>query len=173
MERPLSFERHLDRPKPDMQDAGSGLRPVSGLALGSEILSRHGYRAVEELRVGDDVITRDRGLCRIREITTQPLRSRLVRFGRDALGEDMPDQDLLLPARQAVLVRDWRAQALFQRHEARVAAANLIDGQFITDAGMVEQDWVQIWLDAPSVLYLRGLEVLSAHGFDDQLQPAI
>lgn len=171
----MSFERHLDRPSVDPANAAAakGLCPVSGLAATTEVLTRDGYRTADRLKPGMDVITRDRGMRRILAVSEDTARSRIVCFHAHALGEDIPDQDLLLPARQAVLVRDWRAQAMFGRHEARVPAAALIDEEFITDAGMAEGAWVQIWLDQPSVLYARGLEVLSAHLFDAQMQPAL
>lgn len=151
----------------------AGLRPLSGIGAATEVLTRAGYKHASELSVGDHVITRDRGLQPITRITRQFARSRMVRFAAEALGTDKPEQDVLLPARQLVLVRDWRAEALFGRHEARVQAAALIDDHYITEAGMQQLDCVQIWLDAPSVIYVRGMEVLSAHAFDDTLAPRV
>ncbi|WP_413221066.1 Hint domain-containing protein [Tritonibacter mobilis] len=149
----------------------SGLRPLSGVEATAEVLTRKGYKAAAQLSSRDDVITRDKGILSIRDITRRTERSRMVRFAAEALGTDRPEQDLVLPARQLVLVRDWRAEALFGRHEAYVQAAALIDDQYITDDGMHQLDCVQIWLEAPSVLYVRGMAVLSAHGFDAALQP--
>lgn len=167
----MSLERPLD--PPDSLAFEPGLRPLSGVDAGTEVLSRRGYIRAADLKPGEDVITRDRGLCRILSITRVQARSRVVRFASHALGEDCPDRAVILPARQAVLVRDWRALARHDRHAARVAAISLIDGILVTDAGMTEGDWLQIWLDAPSVLYLRGLEVVSAHGFDDRMHPKL
>jgi len=151
----------------------AALPPLSGLPATAEVLTRSGYRPAGQLSAGEDVITRDRGLAPILGATRITARSRMVRFAANALGADRPDCDLILPAHQLVLIRDWRAGALFGKHEARVQAAALVDEGFITDDGMQEVDCVQLRLATPLVLYLRGMEVLSAHGFDDHLQPQI
>jgi hypothetical protein len=69
---------------------------------------------------------------------------------------------VILPAGQPILVRDWRAQALFGTDQAMVPAARLVDGAFVTHAGAAEVDLWQLDFDSPHILYLDGLEVASA-----------
>jgi len=61
-----------------------------------------------------------------------------------------------------ILIRDWRARALFNSDRALVAARALVDGEFITDLGKVETTVYQIFCDGPHILYADGLELGTA-----------
>ncbi|NIZ15563.1 Hint domain-containing protein [Phaeobacter sp. HF9A] len=170
----MSFERHLIcAPKGDHTRA----RPLTGLLPQTEVLTRKGFKPTSEITPADTVITREHGLSPVLTVVIQHARSRLVRFAAKTLNCDDKTRDLpcdiLLPAHQAMRLRDWRAQALFGKHEARVQAAALIDNAYVTDDGMQSCEVVQLWLQTPSTLYLRCMEVLSAHAFDDHLRPLI
>lgn len=63
-----------------------------------------------------------------------------------------------------VLIRDWRARALFNSEVALVAARSLVDGEFIIDLGEQETTLFQIFCDGPHILYCDGLELSTADG---------
>ncbi|KUP91749.1 Hint domain-containing protein [Tritonibacter horizontis] len=172
----MSYHRpHTPPPKGDsgLCPQTRGLAPLSGMVAGTDVLTRAGFRKVDELGPGADVITRDRGLCPVTAVTHVSGRSRMVHFSKSALGDAAPQAGITLPAHHLVLVRDWRAEAMFGKHEARVQAAALIDDAYITDAGMQEVTCLQLWLRHPAILYARGLELFSAHEFDSQLRPQV
>ena len=125
---------------PDATSHRAGPRPLSGLPANSEVLTRSEYKTAALVFSCDDLITRDQGLVPICKVDRITARSRMVRFEANALGADRPDRDLSLPAHQLVLLRDWRAGALFGKHEALTQAASLIDDGFITDIGMQDAD---------------------------------
>ena len=77
-----------------------------------------------------------------------------------------PDRDVVLSADQHVLIRDWRAEALFGGKRAMVPASRLIDGEFVTDLGEIDMLLYQIEFDSPHVIYVDGLELYST-------QPAV
>ncbi len=52
-----------------------------------------------------------------------------VRAG--SLGHDRPGRDLAARRRQQILVRDWRAKALFGAAQADVEVSRLADGEYI------------------------------------------
>jgi hypothetical protein len=66
-----------------------------------------------------------------------------------------------LPAGHPILIRDWRAQALFNARQAVVRADRLIDDEFITDAGRQTLTVYDLHFDRPHILYVDGLEVAS------------
>ena len=129
---------------------------------GTVVLTLDGALPVEFLNPGDRVITRDSGVAVLRAVhrTRQVLPVVAIKAG--SLGNTRPDRDVLLPATQEVLIRDWRAGALFGASQALVPAVRLVDGEFIRDMGAVEVDLVALVFDAPHILYADGLEVASA-----------
>ena len=107
----------------------------------------------------DAVITRDAGLVRVDAVSRFTRRLAAVRFAAGTLGANRPDQDLILPAGQPVLVRDWRARALFGRSQAMVRAAALIDDEFITRLDARDMTLHQLHFARAHVIYAGGLEL--------------
>ena len=97
----------------------------------------------------------------LRSLSRHRSHTPLVRIRAGSLGHTRPERDVLLPAAQPILVRDWRARAIFGRDQALVAAARLVDGAFVTHAGEATLDLYVLDFAAPHILYLDGLEVAS------------
>ncbi|SDC91394.1 Hint domain-containing protein [Ruegeria marina] len=137
------------------------IAPVSeaGFLAGTILLTQDGELPVEFLSPGDRIISRDRGLVPLRHITRAPQTVRAIRFAAGSLGDTRPDCDLVLPAGQPVLIRDWRAQALFGTRQALVRADALVDGEFVCDLGPRVLHLFQLHFDVNHVLYAGGLEV--------------
>ncbi|SIS91632.1 Hint domain-containing protein [Roseivivax lentus] len=135
---------------------------TNAVAAGTSVLTLDGALPAEFLSPGDRVITRDAGMAVLREVVirTGPVDAVAIRAG--TLGHTRPDQDALLPASQEVLIRDWRAQAIFGRARALVPAARLVDGEFIRTLGPVEMTLVALVFDAPHIIYADGLELAAA-----------
>lgn len=138
---------------------------LSGAILppGTEILTLAGALPVEALYPGDRVITRDAGAQGLRRIFRHdvPAEMRFVFIRKDALG-GKPVRDLLLPADQRILLRDWRAQALFGTPAARVPLSRLVDGEVICWTDTRPEALLTLQFDRAHVLYADGLEVISA-----------
>lgn len=134
----------------------------AGLPSDSYILTLDGERLVSELTVGDRVITRDSGVARVTSVRSRKLRARAVRILAGSLGHTRPERDVLLPAGQPVLIRDWRATAVFSSvGAAMVDAGRLVDGEFITEAGEREMTLYELSFERPHILYVDGLELAS------------
>ena len=134
---------------------------TSGLCADGVIMTLNGERAVSDLAPGDRVITRDSGTASIKSIKSRQIITQAVCILAGSLGHTRPDRDVTLPAGQPVLVRDWRARAIYNTRQAMVPAHQLIDGEFITDQGEVEMTLYTLTFDAPHILYVDGLEVAS------------
>ncbi len=134
----------------------------TGLVQGTTLLTLDGEIPVEFVSVGDKLITRDTGVSKIIHIQRTTRKVRSIAFAAGSLGDTRPESDTLLAGDQMVLIRDWRARALFSSERALVAARSLIDGEFITDLGEQDQTLIQIFCDSPHILYAGGLELGTA-----------
>ncbi len=133
-----------------------------GLLAGSVILTMDGEMPVEFLNVGDRIITRDSGVATLRSITTRKITSRTVSIKAGSLGHTRPDRDVTLPAGQKLLIRDWRAEALYGTKQALINAERLADGEFVTINTAREITVFQLEFDTAQVIYADGLELASA-----------
>lgn len=131
----------------------------AGLMAHSIILTLDGEMRVGDLEPGQRVITRDSGTAQVKSVRRHQILAQAVRISAGSLGDTRPDRDVTVPAGQGVLVRDWRAQALFGATQAMVPAARLVDGEFITNLGLTSMTIFEIEFDRPHILYVDGLEV--------------
>ncbi|QFT63410.1 Hint domain-containing protein [Roseivivax halotolerans] len=134
----------------------------NALVAGTSVLTLDGDLPVEMLSPGDRIITRDRGLVVLDDLRIFRGEARLVSVRAGTLGHLRPDTDILLPATQEVLIRDWRAAALYGRPQAMVAAERLVDGEFVRDLGAREVTLAALIFEEPHVIYADGLELASA-----------
>lgn len=127
--------------------------------------------AVEDLKIGDMVWTRDHGIQPIRwigraivssaELTAMP-RLRPIRIAVSALGAQVPATDLLVSPQHRIVVRSKIAQRMFGTDEILVAAKHLtaLDGiSVVDDAASVE--YFHFLLDQHSVVLSNGAETES------------
>ena len=131
--------------------------PGSCFLRGTQVRTVDGYRAIETLAAGDKVATRFAGFAPIKAVDVFTLDrvggkwvgpSRPVRVKRNALGENMPAQDLCLTAAHAVVVGD-----------VLVPVVNLVNGTsilFETAEGHEALDFFHIELARHDVLEVQG-----------------
>lgn len=132
---------------------------AAGLPAGSIILTLAGEVRIKDLRAGDRVITRDSGTAILRGLRKTRVAGRAVRIKAGSLGHTRPERDVTLPAGQTILVRDWRAQALFGARCALVPVHRLADGEFVTLHDDTTMTLYTLEFDQSHVLYADGLEL--------------
>lgn len=131
----------------------------AGLVAGTMVLTLDGELPVQFLAPGDRVITRT-GARTLRDIrVTVATDVAMVRIAPSALGHDRPEADLFVVPTQPILVRDWRAKALYGAAQAMVAAARLADGDYIRAERVAEVRLFELDFGAEVVIYASGLEV--------------
>lgn len=134
---------------------------------GTVIACASGPVAVEDLRIGDLVQTRDHGLRPIRWIGKRHLgveelealpQFRPIRIRAGALGAGLPERDLSLSPQHRVLVRSAIAQRMFGTAEVLVAAKQLLglDGITRLEAGAV--DYFHFLCDDHEIVFSNGAE---------------
>ncbi|WP_306115150.1 MULTISPECIES: Hint domain-containing protein [unclassified Roseovarius] len=132
----------------------------SGLLANSTILTLSGEMRVGDVRPGHRIVTRNSGTAVVRAVLRRQIRFEAIRFLAGSLGDTRPDHDTILPAGQGILIRDWRAQALFGKREAVIPADRLVDGEFVTRLGPTCMTLCDIAFDRRHVLYVDGFEVV-------------
>lgn len=135
-----------------------------GLTPSTEILTAEGPRPVRELRAGDRIITRDLGLVSARTVVrrerTQPVD--MVEIPAHAFGHNRPERPIQVLWDQPIMLRDWRAQAIWGRKQARVAAGRLVDGTMVRRVRACPKAIYSLHFSKPAVIYAQGLELVSA-----------
>ena len=167
--------------------AGAG---VICFTAGTLVDTPDGPRAVEQIRAGDRLWTRDDGAQQViwtgsRRMTgarlyampeLRPIRIRRGALGVGDRGEDRPQSDLIVSPRHRMLLRGPAAQALFNTPEVLVAAGDLIDGMRVhVDHSLREVTYVHLLLERHQILRANGLETESFHPANaalDMLDPA-
>ncbi|WP_417248816.1 Hint domain-containing protein [Celeribacter sp.] len=132
---------------------------------GTLIATPQGERAVETLKVGDKVITRDNGMQVIRwvgqkSMTAEEMTSRMelapVRIRKGALGLGLPERDMIVSPNHRMLMVSEKAALLFEEHEVLVAAKHLVGREGIERVGATDVTYVHIMFDRHEVVLSDG-----------------
>lgn len=136
--------------------------PAQGITAGTLVLTLEGELPVQFLAPGDRVITRS-GARKLVAVDVAVIRNaQMIRVTASALGHDRPETDLFLAPSQGILVRDWRARALYGRETAMVAAQRLTDGDYIRKETVAEVRLFTLRFAGDEVVYAGGLELACA-----------
>lgn len=134
----------------------------SGIAAGAMVLTLRGAVAVDDLQVGERIITRN-GARSLRAVDCLAMTDlAVVSIAPGALGHDRPEVALTVPAGQQVFLRDWRAQAIYGTREALIPAARLVDGEFLRAGQAAELRLFRLSFDNPEIVYVDGVELACA-----------
>jgi hypothetical protein len=136
-------------------------RPHTGFVAGTILLTLDGEVPVEQLVPGMQMITRNSGFAELENVDIQEVTTRPVCIDSGVTGDNYPDRDLVLGPDQPVLVRDWRARAMFGAEQALVPVNALVDGEFIDFAPLQTLTLFNPVFDCRHILYVEGLELAS------------
>ena len=109
--------------------------PPICFVTGTQIATCKGTRAIESLRPGDKVITRDNGIQEVawaghREFTATQLDHhedlRPIRIKAGALGNNTPETDILVSPNHRMLITNDITALVFDERETLVAAKHLL-----------------------------------------------
>ena len=131
---------------------------------GTLIATPRGEVPVEDLRIGDRVITRDNGIQEIRwtgrrdmsagDFALAPhLRPVLVRKG--SLGHGLPERDMMVSPNHRLLVANDRTALYFDEHEVLVAAKHLV-GEGIQSVASAGTAYIHFMCDRHEVVLSNG-----------------
>ncbi len=132
---------------------------------GTRILTPMGEVAVENLREGDQVVTRDNGLQTIRwagrkhvsgrDLMVRPeLRPILIK--QAALGPNQPERDMMVSPSHRMLLVSEQAELLFEEREVLVAAKHLTHLDGVEQIDVVGVDYIHFLCDNHEVVLADG-----------------
>lgn len=131
---------------------------------GTLITTQSGDRPIDDLRVGDLVLTADQGYQPIRWIgsSTHPAKGNkapiLIREG--ALGNK---RDLRVSPQHRMLLQGWQAELLFGEVDVLVAAKSLINDQSIRRVEGGQVTYFHILFDSHQIIWAEGAPSESFH----------
>ncbi|MBT8414000.1 MAG: Hint domain-containing protein [Boseongicola sp.] len=142
---------------------------------GTLIATDRGPIAVEALRTGDRLVTRDNGLRRVHwigrrdvdysELMVEPeLAPVLVRAG--AFGEGRPYRDMMVSPSHRFLIAPQQSFLTIEDDEALVAARHLMDGRMIRSAATLGVSYIHLLCDAHQVILADGVWTETFHPDD-------
>ena len=135
---------------------------------GIRLLTPHGERAVESLRAGDLVITREHGPQAIRWIgrRTVPGTGRFAPVRVAAHVLDGGRAPLLVSPQHRFLFTGYKAELLFGCDEVLIAARHMVDGLAVTQEDQATVTYIHVMFDRHEVIYAEGAATESFHAGD-------
>ena len=153
---------HLPQAQFALDTGAQELFTEAGIALGTPVLTLDGELPVEFIMPGDRVITRN-GMRKVVQVeVTRVENACVVAISRDSLGVGRPTKEMFVAPNQPIVIRDWRAKALYDQDEAMIPATRLCDGEFIRGDILSELRFVTLRFDGTEVIYAGGLELVCA-----------
>lgn len=133
---------------------------------GTMITTPSGMVPVEDLKVGDLVLTRDNGARPVRWIGKRTLSSaelaamprfQPVTFKAGSMGDGLPLRDLTVSPQHRMLIQSADAELLFGEHEVLVAARNLAGRPGIETAKLDQVTYIHLLFDEHEIVLSEGL----------------
>ncbi len=132
---------------------------------GTEIATPYGGRVIEDLKIGDYVVTQDNGVQRVSWIgkTTVPATDTFapVRFKQSTFPG--ASADLLVSPQHRMLFKGYEAERLFGEHDVLVPTIHLIDGKNVTRESVEMVTYIHIMFEQHEIIFAHGLATESFH----------
>ncbi|MEQ8901791.1 MAG: Hint domain-containing protein [Roseovarius sp.] len=132
---------------------------------GTLIATPRGEKLVEELQLGDRVITRDNGLQEIRWIGHRALgmqdlqnapHLKPVQIRAGALGHGLPERDMLVSPQHRLLLNSERAALYFEEREVLAAAKHLTGMEGVDQVDASGTTYIHFMFDQHEVVLSNG-----------------
>lgn len=149
-------------------------------AKGTAIATEQGVVAIETMKAGDMVLTKDNGVQVIRWIgsaligrtqTGIPEKLQPIRIAAGALGPNTPSKELLVSPQHRILIRSKIAQRMFGADEILVAAKQLLQLEGVSIASELRSvEYFHFLLDRHEVVFSNGAETESLYTGQEALK---
>ncbi|MEO0356941.1 MAG: Hint domain-containing protein [Pseudomonadota bacterium] len=139
-------------------------------AEGTDIACLGGPCRVENLSVGDRVLTMDNGYQTVRWIGSRTVAAQSnlapIVIKKGAHGAE---DDLCVSPQHRVLISDWRAQVMFGQTENLVAAKHLVNGDTVYRKSGGTVTYYHILFDQHEIVFSNGVPTESFHPGQDSI----
>ncbi|MES2664753.1 MAG: Hint domain-containing protein [Pseudomonadota bacterium] len=132
---------------------------------GTLIATPKGEVPVEHLKMGDKIITRDNGIQEIRWVGAKALNWQDFRANphlkpvlvkRGSLGNDLPEQDMMVSPNHRLLVANDRTALYFDEHEVLVSAKHLVGSEGVHAVDSIGTSYIHFMFDQHEVVLSNG-----------------
>ncbi|MBB5723075.1 hypothetical protein FHS72_002711, partial [Loktanella ponticola] len=132
---------------------------------GTLIATPKGERLVEELQVGDRIITRDNGIQEIAWMGHKPMSGQQlvqnphlqpVLIKRGALGHGLPERDMMVSPNHRVLVSSDKTQLYFEESEVLAAAKHMVGAEGIHTVNVMQTTYIHFMFERHEVVLSNG-----------------
>ena len=131
----------------------------SGILIASTVLTLEGALPVEFLTEGDRIVTRDTGMAELCQLEVIDLECPMVRVAGGALAQSSPENAVILPTDQKLLLRKTHKHISAPEKPALVPVKHLIDGRSFQYLGRQKARLFQLVFNASHIIYVDGLEL--------------
>jgi len=154
-------------------DLTSSLRRprIAGIAEGSYVLTNEGPKPIERLQMGEEIVTVQGTLVELRALTRHRLKAiapLTVKAG--TFGQSKPAMDTMLAPGQHIMLRGWRAEALFGADAALVPAWRVADGSFVAEGPAQAVTLFELHFETEAMITVNGLEIGSGIAVDQLVE---
>lgn len=126
-------------------------------AQGTLIATKTGQKPIEDLHIGDRVITRDNGLQPVRWIGRKTVSGQAgfapIVFRKGAIGNL---RDLRVSPLHRMLIKGWQAEMLFGEDEVLVSAKHLVNGETIYSEPCNQITYFHVLFDQHEIILGEG-----------------
>lgn len=140
---------------------------VTCFTPGTRIKTPSGWRSIDNLEIGDPVVTLDSGVQHIRWIGRRKVRGQgdfaPIRFMPGAIGNS---REMRVSPQHRMLVQGWRAELIYGECEVLIAAKHLVNGDTIHVAPCDEVEYIHLCFDQHEVIFAEHVATESFHPGD-------
>ncbi|MFC3613486.1 Hint domain-containing protein [Lutimaribacter marinistellae] len=143
------------------------------VARGTRVETTNGPVAVEDLSVGDLVVTLHGDVEPVRWIGSRKLGAaelaadpskRPIRFARGSLGPNVPRRPLRVSPQHRMFLEDWRAQLMFGEERVLLPAKSLVNDKTIRRVDSAKEvEYFHILFDTHQIILTEGAPTESFH----------
>ena len=132
---------------------------------GTMVATHAGLRKIEDLQVGDPVMTQDNGIQKIGWIgkTTVSARDNFapVHFAKSVFPG--ATDDLIVSPQHRILIKGYRAELLFGQSKVLMPAIHMIDGKDVTRLHQESVTCIHIMFEQHEIIFANGIPAESFH----------
>ena len=143
----------------------SNIENIICFTLGTMVATHAGLRKIEDLKVGDPVVTQDNGIQKIGWIgkTTVSARDNFapVKFAKSVFPG--ATDDLIVSPQHRMLIKGYRAELLFGQSEVLMPAIYMIDGKDVTRLYQEDVTYIHIMFEQHEIIFANGIPAESFH----------
>ncbi|MFT6932709.1 MAG: Ca2+-binding RTX toxin-like protein [Paracoccaceae bacterium] len=133
-------------------------------AQGTRLMTPYGARRVQEIKVGDLVLTRDHGPQPVRWVGQRQLfadaKLAPITFQPGSLGNQ---RKLRVSPQHRMLISDYRTQLLYGEEEILVAAKHLVNGTTVIQDAPCNVCYFHLLFDTHQIVFAEGVATESYH----------